>query len=176
MIIIMAIDKYSTMKTQLNIMDLHRSITEKKNRINESFEKVLKIIHKRIVSSADQRKLNCYVEVPSFVYGYPVYDYNMCIEYVFESLKKNGFYVKYYFPQYLYISWDFDEIKKGKTIGAAGQPVRDVYNIDSLMARPYPTPPPPPQKSMIGKGLSYQRKGAMGVTAKPSGKFTLDLV
>jgi hypothetical protein len=172
----MAIDKYSTMKTQLNIMDLHRSITEKKNRINESFEKVLKIIHKRIVSSADQRKLNCYVEVPSFVCGYPVYDYNMCIEYVFESLKKNGFYVKYYFPQYLYISWDFDEIKKGKAVGHVGteKAVRDVYGIDSLMARPS-LPQQLPQKSIIGKGLSYQRKGAMGVTAKPSGKFTLDL-
>lgn len=166
------------MKTQLNIMDLHRSITEKKNRINESFEKVLKIIHKRIVSSADQRKLNCYVEVPSFVCGYPVYDYNMCIEYVFESLKKNGFYVKYYFPQHLYVSWDFDEIKKGKAVIGAATVVRDVYNIDSLMARPY-SPPPPPKKSIIssgqGKGLSYQRKGAMGVTAKPSGKFALDL-
>ena len=166
------------MKTQLNIMDLHRSITEKKNRINESFEKVLKIIHKRIVSSADQRKLNCYVEVPSFVCGYPVYDYNMCIEYVYESLIKNGFYVKYYFPQYLYISWDFDEIKKGKTDSSAvtTQRVRDVYDIDSLMARPYPTPQPPPsQKSIIGKGLNYQRKKVMGVTAKPSGKLSLDL-
>ena len=174
----MAIDKYSIMKTQLNIMDLHRSITEKKNRINESFEKVLKIIHKRIVSSADQRKLNCYVEVPSFVCGYPVYDYNMCIEYVYESLKKNGFHVKYYFPQYLYISWDFDEIKKGTTGGgAATQGVRDAYDIDSLMARPYQVQPP--QKSMIGgcqgKGLNYQRKKVMGVTAKPSGKLSLDL-
>ena len=172
----MAIDKYSTMKTQLNIMDLHRSITEKKNRINESFEKVLKIIHKRIVSSADQRKLNCYIEVPSFVCGYPVYDYNMCIEYVYESLKKNGFYVKYYFPQYLYISWDFDEIKKGKKDDSvATQKVRDVYDIDSLIARPYPQPQPPPQTRITGQGLTYQRKNVMGVTTKPSGKFSLDL-
>lgn len=173
----MAIDKYSTMKTQLNIMDLHRSITEKKNRINESFEKVLKIIHKRIVSSADQRKLNCYVEVPSFVCGYPVYDFNMCIEYVYESLKKNGFYVKYYFPQYLYISWDFDEIKKEKTNGGVipSQRVRDVYDIDSLMARPYPLQQQPQQKNIIGQGLTYQRKKVIGVTAKPSGKLSLDL-
>lgn len=110
---------------QLNILDLHRSINEKKSKVNESYDKVLEICHKKIQTSADNQKVRCLIEVPAYVFGYPIFDYNKCLEHVYNSLIKNGFLVKYYFPKYLYISWDFDEInatKKKKTTPAQLQP------------------------------------------------------
>lgn len=99
---------------QLNILDLHRSINEKKNKVNESYDKVLEICHKKIQTSADTQKVRCFIEVPAYVFGYPIFDYNKCVEHVYNSLIKNGFLVKYYFPKYLYISWDFEEINATK--------------------------------------------------------------
>lgn len=99
---------------QINILDLHRSINEKKMRTNECFDKILDICHKKIQAGADSQKMNCFIEVPSYVFGYPIFNFNNCIEYVYNSLKKNGFLVKYYFPKYLYVSWDFEEINENK--------------------------------------------------------------
>ena len=176
------------MRTQLNIMDLHRNISEKKNRINESFEKVLKIIHKKITSHANQQKLSCMVEVPTYVYGCPIYDYNVCVEYVFDSLKKNGFFVKYFFPKYIYVSWDFDEINQAKKSEAMASQckVREMYNLDSLMGVPQITKATATGQKSTGLAYKSAREGReaarearqarlMNLCAKPSGKLSLDL-
>jgi hypothetical protein len=117
---------------QLNILDLHRSINEKKMRTNECYDKILELCHKKIQIGANNQKLNCFIEVPSYVFGYPIFNFNSCIEYVYNSLKKNGFLVKYYFPKYLYISWDFDEINEHKreeqVISAHGNPKQLKYS------------------------------------------------
>lgn len=94
----------------LNILELHRTINEKKSLKNEVFEKLLSRCHRRIEMMAENQKVKCFFEVPEFVVGYPLYDVTKCIEYMLDALKKNGFLVKYYFPKILYISWDLDEI------------------------------------------------------------------
>jgi hypothetical protein len=60
----------------------------------------------------EMQKLRCFFEFPYFIIGYPLYDLNKCIEYVKTSLTSNGFLVNYYFPNYIYISWDFNEMNK----------------------------------------------------------------
>lgn len=139
---------------QLNILDLHRSINEKKNRTTECYEKVLDICHKRIQKSANSQQMRCLIEVPCLVFGYPIFDYNKCLEYVYKSLIKNGFIVKYYFPKHLYISWDFEEIEatKKKNDMAARASAAAFKNCPLLTK--------PPSKAT----LSY----------KPSGKLRLD--
>jgi hypothetical protein len=111
---------------QLNILDLHRSINEKKNRINECYDKVLEICHRKIQSAADTQQVRAFIEVPCYVVGYPIFDYNKCVEYVYNSLRKNGFLVKYYFPKNMYVSWDFSEIENNKKqksgVGIATKP------------------------------------------------------
>lgn len=95
---------------KLNILDLHRTIMEKKNRRCEAFEKVLSICHRRIKIAAENQLLKTLIAVPEFIVGYPIFNMNECLEYIIDSLKKNGLYVKYFFPNILYISWDYDEI------------------------------------------------------------------
>jgi len=73
----------------------------------ESFEQVVSRCFKTINKSIDVLRNNhhCLFEVPEFIIGYPLYDLNECIEYVVRKLNTAGFYVRYFFPRILYISW-----------------------------------------------------------------------
>ena len=139
---------------KLNILDLHRSINEKKDRMTASFEKVLDLSHRKITSSANQKKLHCYFEVPSFLFGYPLYKLNECVDFVQKMLKSNGFLVEYYFPNILYISWDFDEIDNTKKMSSLKAPLASTTKALAPIA---------PKNSGI---LKY----------KPSGKLELNLL
>ena len=152
---------------QLNILDLHRSINEKKHKKAESYDRLLDICHKKIETHAGNQQLRCVLEVPSFVFGFPIFDYNKGIEYVYNSLQKNGFLVKYYFPKYLYISWDFEEINTSKT---SKKKVSQLTH-SSLQN---------PVSNANGNTLSYNKKDSktrknVGLSYKPSGKLQLDL-
>lgn len=99
---------------RLNVSDLHRRINQKNEKKSLSYEKVMEICNKRIISCAEQNKLWCIYEFPEYVLGFPLFDLNACMEYCKRALMSNGFYVEYYFPNKFYISWDFDEIKRHK--------------------------------------------------------------
>ena len=99
---------------KLNILDLHRKINSKNMKKIECFDRVLELCHKRILTSSENKKTRVFYEVPDFMIGFPLYDINECIMHVFQSLKNNGFLAIYYFPKYMYISWDLDEIEKNK--------------------------------------------------------------
>lgn len=143
---------------QINILDLHRSINEKKIRTNECYEKILEICHKRIESFANNQKLNCFIEVPCYVVGYPIFDYNKCIEYVYDALKKNGFLVKYFFPKYLYISWDFDEIK-----------------VTKLQKKQQGQLEHKPLQSQASHTVPFKKPSNTALSYKPSGKLQLNI-
>ena len=131
---------------KLNILDLHRMINERKSRTTECFEKVLDICHKKIVHNANKKQMNFFFEVPEFMFGYPLYDINECVTFVMNALKANGFLVVYFFPKFLYICWDLDEIERSKTQDKNKQ-----------------TPKQMPQSHMID--FNY----------KPSGKLSLNI-
>ncbi len=97
---------------RINIIDLHRKVNEKQMKKQECYNTVLEKCHRKIKVAAENQLLKCIYEVPEFIYGIPLYDLNKCIEYLIESLSKNGFFVKYYFPKLIYISWDWDEINQ----------------------------------------------------------------
>lgn len=130
---------------KLNILDLHRNITIKKQKRIDCFDRVLELCHKKIVASADNKKVRLFYEVPDFLMGYPLYDINDCITYVMDSLKSNGFIAVYYFPRYIYISWDLDEIDEHK------------------------------KNARKNPAASKQKPVALDFKYKPSGKLTLDL-
>lgn len=122
-------------------------MNEKKNRVNESYEKILEICHKKIQAHAQNQQVRCMIEVPAYIFGYPIFDYNKCIEFVYDMLGKNGFLVKYFFPKYLYVSWDFKEIESHKT-----------------------------KKNDTAASLTSKPPTKAALTYKPSGKLQLDLL
>lgn len=98
----------------LNILDLHRSMNKKKIKRTECFDRVVEICHKKIMALAENNKTRFFFDVPDYMIGFPLYDLNECIKYVVEALTRNGFLAWYYFPKYIYVSWDLEEIDSQK--------------------------------------------------------------
>lgn len=100
--------------SRLNILDLQRKINERSAKTTACFERVLEICHKKILFHCDRKHMRFFFEVPEYMFGYPLFDINDAIRYVIDALTRNGFLAIYYFPKYVYVSWDIDEIESHK--------------------------------------------------------------
>jgi hypothetical protein len=71
------------------------------------YNKVLNRIHVRIKTTSRQKldEQFCWFVVPEVMIGVPRYDNALCISYLLDKLKENGFIVKYIHPNTLFISW-----------------------------------------------------------------------
>lgn len=71
------------------------------------FNKILNRVHVRIKTTSRQKidEQFCWFVVPEVILGVPKYDQAACIAYIMDKLKENKFYVKYYHPNTLLISW-----------------------------------------------------------------------
>lgn len=148
---------------QLCISDIQSSIQKKAEKRKESFNKVLEMCFKRIENGAKFDKIACFFDVPEFVIGYPLFDLNECIMYVYSQLVKNGFQVQYIFPRILYISWFKPDIKQ-----TSNQPL--------LMHEPKKTNTPATAPAKRGRKKATQPANGKSVAEfKPSGKFILNL-
>lgn len=100
----------------LNVVEVQRTILEKKRKKYEAFEKVVELCNRKIKAAAEQEHLRTFLVVPEFIVGAPIFNMSECLEFVINTLKKNGFIVRYYFPKMLYVSWDVDEMKEDKKV------------------------------------------------------------
>jgi hypothetical protein len=71
------------------------------------FNKLLNRIHVKIKTVSRQKNDEhfCWFLVPEVIIGVPKFDQAMCIAYLIEKLKTNGFNVRYIHPNMLWISW-----------------------------------------------------------------------
>jgi hypothetical protein len=99
----------------LSVHDVNRMIENKKRERQVVYDTILQKCHKYILKYAKNERYRCFFEVPEFMLGTPVYNLNAAITFLMEKLSKSGFLIKYFFPNYLYISWSVDEIA-GKRI------------------------------------------------------------
>jgi hypothetical protein len=100
----------------LTVFDLHNSMRKKTELRSKSFDKVFEICTNKILTASHKELLKIYFDVPEYVFGLPVYNINNCVKYLKEKLEINGFYVIYYFPKILYISWDLYEVNKTRNL------------------------------------------------------------
>ena len=90
----------------LNIKDLQREVAIRQQRANEVYEKILALVHKKIIATNEKTDdYSCIYKLPNFMYGYPIYDSRRCMEYLMTKLSNNGFEVRYIDGNSLYISW-----------------------------------------------------------------------
>ena len=90
----------------INISDLNTERTKKMKLKEEIYSKILEKCHNRIKMSAASNDLGyCFYNIPKYIYGIPIYDYESCLIYLVKSLDKNGFDLKYTHPNLLFISW-----------------------------------------------------------------------
>ena len=115
------LDNIENFSEKLNIDELYEKKKQRDFQQLELFNKILNRIHVKIktTSKHNHQQHCCWFEVPEFILGIPKYSQGSCIAYVMDKLKTNGFYVYYYHPNILFISWDHwvpsyirDELKK----------------------------------------------------------------
>ena len=118
---IFTLDNFSNFSEKINIDELY----EKKRQLDlnklELFKKILNRIHVRIktTSKYSVHEKFCWFVVPEIIIGVPKYDQAGCIAYIMNSLQENGFNVRYFHPNTLFICWEHwvpgyvrDEFKK----------------------------------------------------------------
>jgi hypothetical protein len=105
---IFTLENFDEFSEKINIDELY----EKKRQIDvnklELFKKILNRIHVRIKTTAKQNvnEKFCWFVVPEIIIGVPKYDQAGCIAYVMDTLQKNGFQVRYFHPNTVFISWN----------------------------------------------------------------------
>ena len=139
---IFTLENFDEFSEKINIDDLY----EKKRQIDvnklELFKKILNRIHVRIKTTARQNvnEKFCWFVVPEVIIGVPKYDQAGCIAYIMDTLQANGFQVKYFHPNTVFISWNHwvptyvrNEIKKktGIVINEYGEKIKDEKANDS---------------------------------------------
>ena len=133
---IFTLENFTEFSEKINIDELY----EKKRQVDlnklELFKKILNRIHVRIKTTAKQNihEKFCWFVVPEIIIGVPKYDQAGCIAYLMETLKTNGFQVRYFHPNTIFISWDHwvpayvrNEIKKktGLIINEYGEKIEE---------------------------------------------------
>lgn len=138
---IFTLENFADFSEKLNIDELY----EKKRQIDlnklELFKKLLNRIHVRIKTTAKHNihEKFCWFVVPEIIIGVPKYDQAGCIAYLMNTLRENGFNVRYFHPNTLFICWDHwvpsyvrNEIKKktGIVINEYGEKVEEEKGED----------------------------------------------
>ena len=133
---IFTLENFTDFSEKINIDELY----EKKRQVDlnklELFKKILNRIHVRIRTTAKQNvhEKFCWFVVPEVIIGVPKYDQAGCIAYLMDTLQTNGFQVRYFHPNTIFISWNHwvpsyvrNEIKKktGIVVNEYGEKVEE---------------------------------------------------
>ena len=133
---------------KVNIDELYERNHRRELKQVSIFNKILNRVHNRIKVTAANKFNNekhVWYQVPSFIFGEPVYDQSTCIAFVVAKLEENGFFIKYVHPGTLFISWENwvpayarNEIKKrtGLVLNEHGQIVDRIEKKDDPMDIP----------------------------------------
>ena len=136
------LENFADFSEKINIDELYEKKRQSDVNKLELFKKILNRIHIRIKTTARQNVTDrsCWFIVPEIIIGVPKYDQGACIAYVMDTLQKNGFIIKYFHPNTLFITWNHwvptyvrNEIKKktGLVINEYGEKIVDEKGDDS---------------------------------------------
>lgn len=85
--------------------DLKKRQKEIENVKFKTFEKILKLIEKKIILASSVNYYSIWFEIPEFILGYPKYELTECVEYLEKKLEEDGFKTKIYQINFLYVEW-----------------------------------------------------------------------
>ena len=140
---IFTLENFSDFSEKINIDELYEKKRQQDVNKLELFKKILNRIHVRIRTTARQsiHEKFCWFVVPEVIIGVPKYDQGACIAYIMDTLQTNGFQIKYFHPNTIFISWNHwvpsyvrTEIKKktGIIVNEYGEKIKDDKNDDNL--------------------------------------------
>jgi len=170
---IFTLENFTDFSEKINIDDLYEK--KRQNDLNklELFKKILNRIHVRIKTTARQNvnEKFCWFVVPEVIIGVPKYDQANCIAYLMDTLQTNGFQVRYFHPNAIFISWNHwvpsyvrNEIKKktGLIVNEYGEKIEE-YND--------PEDEEPVSQNVQMEQIKNSKKYTPINSYKPSGKL-----
>lgn len=121
----------------IDVNKLYISVLEQHKRKLNTYNSVLEKCYLRIKRYTENYQLRCLYEIPTFIIGTPIYDYEELKTYIINNLKKKGFKVLIFNNTTIYISWDLKNKKVNnnkKTINykkvSEFTPITEIYNND----------------------------------------------
>lgn len=138
---IFTLENFSDFSEKINIDELYEKKRQNDLHKLELFKKILNRIHVRIKTTARNNihEKFCWFVVPEVIIGVPKYDQAGCIAYLMDTLQTNGFQVRYFHPNTIFISWNHwvpsyvrTEIKKktGIVINEYGEKIKEENNLE----------------------------------------------
>jgi hypothetical protein len=136
------LENISDFSEKINIDELYEKKRVSDVNKLELFKKILNRIHVRIKTTARNSKNErfCWFVVPEVIIGVPKYDQGACIAYIMDTLQTNGFSIRYFHPNTIFISWNHwvpsyvrTEIKKktGIVVNEYGEKIATEDDNDS---------------------------------------------
>jgi len=154
---IFTLDKFDDFRQNINLEELYEKKRQKDLNTLTLFNKILHRIHVKI-KTISRKKFDeqcCWYLVPEIIIGVPRFDVAACIAYLMDKLKENGFNVRYFHPNLLFIVWNHyipayvrEEIQKktGMVVDEFGNKKEEPEDtLDDLYL------PPPPVKEKENK-------------------------
>jgi hypothetical protein len=95
------------MNSRLNINDLQKDVYLRQMKNAEVYSKILELVHKKIIMTNDRTMdFHCFYTLPNYIYGFPLFNLQKCMEYLLTKLINNGFYVQLiHGTNTIFISW-----------------------------------------------------------------------
>ena len=105
---IFTLENIDDFSEKINLDELYEKKKQYDQHKLELFNKILNRIHVKIRTTSRQKidEPYCWFVVPEVIIGVPKYDQPACIAYLHNKLTENGFCVKYYHPNTLFICWN----------------------------------------------------------------------
>ena len=98
---------------KISLHDLYEIKKKKDSKICEAFNVILNGCNKKIKTIAEMGGQSLYYSIPPIIIGYPLYDYNKCLNYIITTLQKSGLFVSVILNKnMIYISWKIEDISK----------------------------------------------------------------
>lgn len=85
--------------------DLIKEQRERENRKYITYDKIYKLVEKKIYIASKSDNYYTWYQIPNFLVGLPMYELKECNSYIQSKLKKNGFNTDFYEPNFLLIQW-----------------------------------------------------------------------
>ena len=86
----------------------------KENKNNVVYQNLLKKIFAKITINNKKNNFKLTTDIPTYCIGYTSYDMKTALVYIMKYLRSKDFYVKYLYPNILFISWQHKITNKHK--------------------------------------------------------------
>lgn len=93
---------------KVNIDELYEKDQRRDLKQLSIFNKILNRVHRRITITSRNKRNEKFIWfiIPEFIFGEPVYNKTDCIAYVVTKLEENGFFIRFIYPNTLFITWE----------------------------------------------------------------------